>query len=313
MVHLLREFFEENYHRLTPEQFSGCIHISEEFFEKHLDKVVWRRLSENPSISQEFFERHSDKVRWENLLRNPRIPVEFAIRFISEKPSLTMWSTCESRVPNGWNFHCPKHLSDFYTRRVKIIRENGTYTRTFRETSFYPLPSQTLSEDIQGRTECFSTEESDSLARNPAISFEFFEKNQHLLPGSSWNLRFWDEMSGKPLTPEQLERNHKIFNCDILCMNPSVPEEFFEKHPGKIDWRHICINPSISLEFFCRHLDKVDWKALSENPFTKQRELERKLEMAISTLKRRFLFTYYNPKHPRGIKRLDREYRKLTE
>ena len=68
---------------------------------------------------------------------------------------------------------------------------------------------------------------------------------------------------------------------ECLCLNPNVPEWFFEKYmhdKNKIKWKYLSRNTGISEEFFERHLDKVDWRELCQNPNMSEKFFEKHLD-----------------------------------
>jgi len=51
-----------------------------------------------------------------------------------------------------------------------------------------------------------------------------------------------------------------------LCLNPSIPLQFFKDNYDKINWYNLCQNPSIPLQFFKDNYYNIVWDSLTLNP-----------------------------------------------
>ena len=71
-----------------------------------------------------------------------------------------------------------------------------------------------------------------------------------------------------------------------LCLNPNLPEWFFEKYIDKVSWYWLCRNTSISEEFFEKHLDKVVWSELCQNPNMSEKFFKKHLDKVTLELSR---------------------------
>lgn len=49
---------------------------------------------------------------------------------------------------------------------------------------------------------------------------------------------------------------------DHLCLNPSIPDTFFEEHFSRIYWKNISKNKGLPISFFEKH---IEWREISKN------------------------------------------------
>jgi hypothetical protein len=95
-------------------------------------------------------------------------------------------------------------------------------------------------------------------------------------PNKRWD---WYYLSGNPTISENFFEKHiKHVKWGSLSRNKGVSVSFFERHLDKVDWAGLSCNKNLSVEFFEKHLDKVDWELLSGNESLSAEFFERHLE-----------------------------------
>ncbi len=109
----------------------------------------------------------------------------------------------------------------------------------------------------------------------------------------------------------------KRWNWYNISCNPNITMDDIRENPDKQwDWEGISCNPNITMNDIKENPDKPwRWDRMSFNPFTKAKQ------DFITNEYRRYLAAYRiqqwwhqiqsDPRHPLGIRRLEREYAKL--
>ena len=129
----------------------------------------------------------------------------------------------------------------------------------------------------------------------------------------------WDGISCNPnITMAEIKANpDKQWRWDWISGNPNITMEMINANPDKPwYWDAISRNPKLTMDFIKSNPDKPwDWYKISFNTFTKS-----KVEF-ITQKYRRMLAAYRiqqwwyrirsEPRHPVGIRRLEREYTEL--
>lgn len=64
-------------------------------------------------------------------------------------------------------------------------------------------------------------------------------------------------------TIDNVEKNPSFFGN--ICLNKTIPVQFYNKNLDKLSWHNICQNTSIPLDFFKENYNKIDWNSMSQN------------------------------------------------
>ena len=64
---------------------------------------------------------------------------------------------------------------------------------------------------------------------------------------------------------ELVRENFDNVSWHWLCGNRNISEDFFERHIRRVEWMCLCRNKNISEEFYIRHWNHLDWESLSAN------------------------------------------------
>jgi hypothetical protein len=295
------------------------------FINENSDEEPWDGISRNPNLTIEFIKENLDNPwNWSELSCNPNLTIEFINAnpdkpwdwdYISMNPNITM-EMINSNLDKPWSW---KYISRNPNLTMEMINSNPDkpwdriwvlFTMNYKPTAHSVQQLKQNGTSIAGEPERLGSDVGEPASLTML-------RHSHGQPADcNWH----ETTETQNLTMEMINANpDKPWNWYWISYNPNLTIEMINANPDKPwNWHGISRNPNITMEDIKSNPNKPwVWNMISTNKFTRSKQefiYKKYIEyLAAYRIQQWWYKLRFDPYHPIGSKRLEREYDELCE
>ena len=293
----------------------------------------WNIMSENPNITFKFIEKMKDKPwdwnmlsYWDKVIPERNISWAFVLKNLDLDWE---WAHLTTRPDITWEYmQSTKHVLP-WDYRTKIYNPNVPLDYVLKNYLPYIISDTKYINEIIADNKYDAYYSGNSLTHMNAYMFmtrnkhitlvnlnKLYTKHKALFQDPVYFSMFMCGFTTNPRITMNYVLNHPEieWNWEFLCNNVNITLADVIQHP-EINWcyKSLSNKESLTIEFVESNIDKPwDWEALAENEFTQSKQAfylaEYKRHLMAFRIQQWWHKLREDPRHPVGIRRLEREY-----